>query len=365
MTVERNRYHFSFKENLNKRYADRRANIKDASIADCVRSEIRKVFAASNGIEPVFYPEKSSQIPVRPFLTLVVLSPEQTMEDEKRTKSFIESAIREHGASSRAYKSGLIFALAQSAGALSEDARRALSWEEIQKELPGMSVDRTQITQLEDNIKKARRDLKENVWRSYNTVGLLGKNNEVRFIDLGNVHSSAATTIIQFIINELVHVDEIQNGISPNLLMRNWSPAFQEWSTKAVRDAFYASPLFPRLLNPDTVRETIARGVANGQLAYVGKTASGKYQPFVFERTMNAADVEISEDMFIITKETAEAYRKESAKPEGTQVISNVTPMTDGADSPLEDLSHSTTRQRRGPTPKGPSHGRRQSLRTP
>ena len=49
-------------------------------------------------------------------------------------------------------------------------ARRALSWEEIQKELPGISVDKTQITQLEDNIKKSRRDLKESVWRSYNTV---------------------------------------------------------------------------------------------------------------------------------------------------------------------------------------------------
>jgi hypothetical protein len=70
LTVERNRYHFSFKENLNKRYADRRANIKDTSINDCVRSEIRKVFAASNGIEPVFYPEKSSQIPDKPILTL-------------------------------------------------------------------------------------------------------------------------------------------------------------------------------------------------------------------------------------------------------------------------------------------------------
>ena len=111
------------------------------------------------------------------------------------------------------------------------------------------------------------------MWRSYNNIALLGKNNEVRFIDLGNVHSSAATTIIQFIVNELVHVDEIQSGISPNLLVRNWPPAFQEWSTKAVRDAFYASPLFPRLLNPDAIKETIARGVSNGQLAYVGKTA--------------------------------------------------------------------------------------------
>jgi hypothetical protein len=162
LTVERNHYHFSFKENLNKRYADRRANIKDVAINDCVRSEIRKVFSTSNGIEAVFYPEKSSQIPDRPALTLVVLSPEQGMEDEKRTKTFLEGMIREHGASARTYKSGLVFAVAQSGGPLLEDARRSLAWEEIQKELPGISVDRTQITQLEDNIKKSRRDLKEN-----------------------------------------------------------------------------------------------------------------------------------------------------------------------------------------------------------
>ena len=50
LTVERNRYHFSFKENLNKRYADRRANIKDTAINDRVRTEIETVFAASTGM---------------------------------------------------------------------------------------------------------------------------------------------------------------------------------------------------------------------------------------------------------------------------------------------------------------------------
>jgi hypothetical protein len=131
------------------------------------------------------------------------------------------------------------------------------------------------------------------------------------------MHSSAATSIIQFIVNELVHIDEIQSGISPNLLVRNWPPAFREWSTKAVRDAFFASPLFPRLLNPDAIKETIARGVSNGQLAYIGKTGGGKYLPFSFERTINTADIEISEEMFIVSKETAEAYRKDSTRPEG------------------------------------------------
>ena len=310
LTVERNRYHFSFKENLNKRYADRRANIKDDTISDRVRAEVQTVFATSNGIAPVFFPENSGKVPDKPALTFVVLAPEQSMEDEKRIKAFIDGVIREHGSSSRTYKSGLVFVAANSATSLYESARKVLAWEEIEKELPGISVDKTQITQLDDNIKKSKRDLKEGVWRCFNTVALLGKSNEVRFIDLGNMHSSAAASIIQFIVNELMHIDEIQTGIGPNLLVRNWPPAIQEWNTKAVRDAFFASPLFPRLLNADSVKETIARGVSNGQLAYVGKTGSGRYHPFNFKRTITAFDVEISEEMFIITKESAEAYEQ-------------------------------------------------------
>jgi hypothetical protein len=175
----------------------------------------------------------------------------------------------------------------------------------------------------------------------------VGKNSEVRFIDLGNVHSSAASTLIQFIVNKLVHIDEIQSGISPNLLVRNWPPAFQEWSTKAVRDAFYASPLFPRLLNPESIKDTIARGVSNGQLAYVGKTAGGKYHPFYFERTISTAEVEISDEMFIITKETAEAYRKDAAQP------GSATPATQRIDAGA------------CPEPKTPEGRPRFSLSTP
>lgn len=63
------------------------------------------------------------------------------------------------------------------------------------------------------------------------------------------------------------------------------------------------------------MKETIARGVSNGQLAYVGKTGSGRYHPFNFKRSITAFDVEISEEMFIITKETAEAYEKATTQP--------------------------------------------------
>jgi predicted AAA+ superfamily ATPase len=214
LTVERNRYHFSFRENLNKRYADRRANIKPETIEERVRGEVAKVFSGQSPLERVFFPERSNQVPDRPVLALIVLSPEKSLEDEKKTNALVETIVRESGTSGRTFKSALLFAVPQAPGQIREDARRLLAWEEIQTELPGISVDDAQRNQLVDNLKKAQRDLKENVWRTYKNVMLLGKDNQVHTIDLGLAHSSAAESLIQFIVNQLRQADEIQSSIT-------------------------------------------------------------------------------------------------------------------------------------------------------
>lgn len=111
-----------------------------------------------------------------------------------------------------------------------------------------------------------------------------------------------------FIVNRLKQDGDISDGISPKFLVRNWSGAHKEWSTKAVKDAVFASPLFPRLLNPDLIRDTIAKGVSNSILAYVGKMAGGGYDPFLFSVSMTPQEVEISDDVFVIPADTAQAY---------------------------------------------------------
>jgi hypothetical protein len=155
------------------------------------------------------------------------------------------------------------------------------------------------------------------VWRTYKNLLLLDKENRMRTIDLGLVHSSAAENMVTLILNRLRQDGDVEDGISPNFLTRNWPPAFTEWSTKSVRDAFFASPQFPKLLNAEVVKDTIARGVSNGLLAYVGKKGS-EYDPFIYGSNLNSKDVEISEDMFIIGKETAEEFKKKvcAAAPE-------------------------------------------------
>lgn len=316
LSVDRNRYRFSLTANLNKLLADKRASIQPPRIEERVRAEVQEVFKQGLPLERIYFPIKSSQIPNRAVLTLVVLPPEQGDTDEAKTLQLVDSMTRQCGASDRTFKSALIWCVPDSTRTLYDEARKLLAWEDVQDEASDLKLDDTQRRQLAENLARSRRDLKEAVWRTYKTVMLLGKDNTIRSIDLGLVHSSAADSLVAFIVNRLTQDGDISPGISPKFLVRNWSGAHREWSTKAVKDAVFASPLFPRLLNGDLIRDTIARGVSNSVLAYVGKAAGGGYDPFLFGVSMTPQEVEISDDVFVITADTAEAYKGTRASPQ-------------------------------------------------
>ena len=309
--VERNHYRFSLKENLNKRFADRRAGVKDEDVEKLVKEEIQKAFPAVGSVERVFFPQKSGQIPDRPVLTFVVMGPDDSIQEDSKIVAKIDSMTKESGTSARTFKSALLWVVPESAATIRDEARRLMAWADIEAE--GLSLDDAQERQLEENIKKAKRDLRESVWRAYNKILLLNQDNAIHIVDLGLVHSSAAENMCQLVINQLRLTDEIAKDISPRSLVRNWPSAFTEWSTKSVRDAFYSSPRFPRLLNPEVVKEAISRGVMEGQFAYVGKSPKGGYSPFYFRKPFASADVEISEDIFIIKAEEAEKHIKPPA----------------------------------------------------
>ncbi len=308
LTTERNRYRFSLKENLNKRFADRRASIKDEDIDSRVTEEIQKVFPASDGVERVFFPEKSGQIPDRPVITLVILGPESSVSETPDILKQVDAMTRGYGKSARTFKSALLWVVPDSGAQMAEEARKLIAWEDIKGE--NLNLDEPQKKQLDINVKKARRDLAESVWRAYKNVMYLEKNNQIDTMDLGLVTSSAAESLTKFILSSLRQKDIIAKEVPPRYLVRNWPPAFTEWSTRAVRDAFFASPQFPRLLYPDTIKETIARGVREGHIAYVAKAPNAGYDPFLYKTDLNSDDVELSEDLFILTSAEAEKHKE-------------------------------------------------------
>src|SRR5258707_6209112 len=195
LSAEKNRYRFSLSPNLNKLLADRRASVQSPRVEERVRAEVQKVFAEGKGIvDRKYFPEKSGQIPDAPILTLVVLPPDHVAAD-KTTRSFVDAATKEHGSTGRTFKSGLIWAVPEGPDFLLDDARKALAWEDIADEEADLRLDDGQARQLAENVKKAQRDIKETVWRTYKNVMLLAKDGGLKIVDLGLGHSSAAPSI--------------------------------------------------------------------------------------------------------------------------------------------------------------------------
>lgn len=322
LNVEKNRYRFSLRPNLNKLLSDRRANIKPSDIKERVRQETQKIFSQREGVQRIYFPEKSSQVPDRPCISIVVLAPEQAI-NEPDTLAFIEQCTKDHGATSRVYKSGVIWAGTESPSALYQEARNLLALEAIEAEDRDL-LDDAQKKQLVDDQRKAKRDLQEAVWRGYKNIALLDRNNKIKILDLGLVHSSSADSIAALILTELKNRGDAEDGVSPNFLIRNWPPALMEWPTKAVRDAFFASPIFPRLLNPEKLKDCLAKGVANGQLAYVGKDEAGRYDPFLFNTPIDAGEIEYSDEMYIVRAEDAKR-RIEPPKLTKLQIVPSST----------------------------------------
>lgn len=350
LSVEKTRYKFSLKENLNKRFVDRRATVQGPQIDEEVKREIQKIFVKKDFVDLVTFPEKSIQISDRPAITVLVGDLSRTMEDEKATRGFVEQMIRECGTSSRTFKSALLWVVAESAQPMREEARKLLAWQAISDESDDLKLDDSQKRQLQESVQKAKRDLRESIWRGYKHVLLLAKDNSLKSVDLGLVHSSAADSPISNVLNRLISDGDVDKGIGPNFLVRNWSPAFIEWSTKAVRDAFYASPVFPRLLNPEGVKDTIGRGVESSQFAYVGKSPDGRYQPFFFGQSLSPMDVEISDDVFIIKSEVAEEYKKKLAQGSTTGQPPSAQP---GSTVPAGQPTPPTSTPSSGPSTQG------------
>ncbi len=323
LSAEKNKYRFSIQPNLNKLLSDRRASVSAGAVEERLKADIQKVFSAGTGVERVYFPEKSNQVPDRPAISLVVLGLDRPA-GEKATDALIKSLLTESGQSSRTFKSGLFFSVIDDATTLKDEARKLLAWQDIADDSDDLKLDESQRRQLTENVKKAERDVREAVWRSFKHVYYLGTDGEIVHEDLGLLHSSAAPTLTELITSRLRQKDVIVETVTAQFLLRYWPPALPEWSTKSVRDAFYASPKFPRLLNADAIKNTISKGLDAGVIAYVGRTGSG-YEPFVYKKSLLPADIEVSDDLFIITKDAADKYVEKQTRP-ALQVAAAVPP---------------------------------------
>lgn len=313
---ERNRYRFGLAPNLNLILVNRRSAVSVKAIEDRIKKQIQTLFAknsidGSKLLDRNYFPERSNDVPSRPALTLCVIGMERSI-GEKGTLELIETITRDCGSSARTFKSALLFAVPDSGDAVREAARLLLAWEDIDddEDTKKRITDHGQIEMLKRNLANAKRDLDEAVFRAYRHIFLLGKDNKLQPVDLGQITSSSAGSIVELILRELGRIDVITDGISPNKLLKHWPAALKEWSTQGVRDAFYSSPQLPRLLNPDAIKRTICDGVSQGAFGYAIQDASGTIKLQKLKESLFDSDVDITDDAFILKAEDAQRLQE-------------------------------------------------------
>jgi hypothetical protein len=309
--AERNRYRFGLRPNLNQMLITRRGAIPEPTIDERVRKTIVELFTqvskdGPKSIDRRYFPARSNDVPDRPQLTLVVLGLDR-LAGEIATQALIEQLLREYGSAGRTFKSGLIFAASDSATAMLDTARTLLAWEDINDDIDaGSQLEESQKRALTQSLGRARADLREAIWRSYRHVFFLTQDNRLKELDLGRVTSSMVPSITELMINTLVRDDEITASVGPNRLVRLWPPAMTAWSTKAVRDAFFASPALPRLLDSEAIKRTIVDGVSAKLLGYARKEMDGRFMLERFGESLSEAEVEISDDVYLLRAEDAQ-----------------------------------------------------------
>lgn len=315
---ERNRYHFGLAPNLNQVLVSRRGSVQDKAMDERIRKRTEEIFRKNAPercklIEREFFPKRSNDVKEVPRITLVAMSLEHPAE-ERVTRELMESIVRDCGSSGRTFKSALIFAAADPSENVREKAREVLAWEDIEDdEETKKRIDESQLNLLKRNLKNAQRDLDEAIFRAYRHLYLLDKQNKLRHIDLGNITSSSAESLTETYLQRLGSsggLDEIVESVPARKLQSFWPASLNEWSTKAVRDAFYSSPLLPRLLNPDQIKRSIADGVTQGLIGYATKDAAGRLKLERLKESLFDADVEISDDVFILKPDEAQKLRE-------------------------------------------------------
>ncbi|MEM4500619.1 MAG: DUF499 domain-containing protein [Thermofilaceae archaeon] len=298
---------------LNKILADRKAALSgpeaEQLVQEKVRQAIREVFRSGLKLERHYFPESPSDVPDTCSLRLVILAPEICWDNSERAKTteFIHHLLHEYAGRGRTYKSSLIFVVAESSAPLSNEARTIIALESLEDpaEQRRLGLEEEQVRELRDKKRLSEQQLKELVWRVYRYVVLLDKHDTLRVVDLGLINSSTGDSLADVIIARLKHDGIVEDRVAPDFLVRKWPPAFEEeWSTASVRDAFFASPEFPRLLNPETLRETIAQGVRDKKFGYASKSPTITDVRFG-DPDFDSREVEFSDYAVLIKKEKA------------------------------------------------------------
>jgi predicted AAA+ superfamily ATPase len=297
-TTGSGRYWFAAQPNLKRTWMDRKDRITEERALEELVKRLRDSREKGEFASVHWCPDGSADVPDDNATRLVVVSPRfpHSKEDSKALE-FAKETLEKRGAAPRRYKNMLVFAAASSDDVLTliEDARRWMAWKSVEEDADALNLDKTQRTEVKNELEKAERDLSARLDPAYQWL----------LVPEQEGTEPISWRITKFASNQIDAIGSLpvrasNNLIKDELLLIRWSPAslhleLERYVWKDGREDIKVRDLWellatyvylPRLRDANTLLEAIKDGTATRD--YFGyatsKTAEGGYAGLAFGR---------------------------------------------------------------------------------
>lgn len=329
-------FQIRYQPTLKKVVSDRRASLDDAEVKKEMLAAIRKEFEQGSNIPLVFFPKDSSEVQDSPRLTLVVMGPNFRWEGEREERLQIGKWTKERGVSPRLYPGSLIWCIQKPGRELLDKVEMMLAWRHVNQEISsgilGGDFDRSERLDIAVKVKDAEESVKDEVWAAFRFVAFFDTKEpeQIRVLDLGAGHASAAETLPGRIITALRSQALLNESVGAGYLERNWPPALKDvgaWPLSSLRQSFLSGAL-TRLIDPDTVlRSKILEFVSRGDFGLAsGQKQNGCYERVWFKELLPPDEIVFDSNLFLLLSSKAKALKLSPDTPVPVPPVGPVAP---------------------------------------
>lgn len=307
-------WRFGYPPTLRKVHDDRKAALDPDDVEKVQRDAVRQVFREKAEVELCFFPKDSGQVPDRPAITLVVMSPDDTLSDLLKDK--LTEWAQTFGKDPRQYPGAILWLVPASSLGLRMAAQDLLAWQSIMRDveaglLGGLEPHDQQI--LHREVMTAKEALEDAVWSAYTRLLLWnGKEKSLRSVSLGQMHPSEACGITGAVLSRLRQEALLNREVGASYVERNWPPALREsgaWPLAGLRASFLNGRLTRLENTDDALRQMIMRAVRQGTFGLgVGKSSANLDRVW-FKEDLDPAEIVFDNETYLLLPVRAEAEK--------------------------------------------------------
>lgn len=332
-------YRFTKTPNLNRVISDYESDVDDE---DKIR-EIREVFSDVIG-ESCFtthiWPSESGDVPDDHTLRLAVLHPDQPMDaGATDTMGHVRELWENYNKEFREYQNSVVFVAADAASV--PDIRGAATTKAALREIRANQslmndLGESQVENLEQRAENAEEDLPSEIRNVYSEAAV-PKESDLKRISFDASILSSDKGIDELLQDDMEQKDLLLSRLDPNLIASDYWDIWPteesdeggkmkapHLNTAQLWEHFGQLTQLPMLESEKVLKECIARGVdEEGVFGYAKYSEEEGYEGLRFQETINAGDVEISDDTVIVREAEARRLLQEEEEevetPTGTE----------------------------------------------